>query len=200
MLNDLTRRGFLAGAAAVSATFAAGPAFALTEASARKLVDTVVGEINRVIESGQSDAAVLREFEALFVRYADVNIMAQYALGNDGRSASAAQKRAFADAFKGYIARKYGKRFRDFKGGRVEVKSSRQIKAGYEIKTVAYLRGQSPFDVTFNVSDKSGKDLFFNIYIEGVNLLLTERTEIGAMLDKRKGNIDLLIKDLKASS
>ena len=48
-------------------------------------------------------------------------------------------------------------------------------------------------------SDKSGKNLFFNIIIEGVNMLASERTEVGAMLDKRKGNLDALIQDLKSA-
>ena len=196
MSYSVSRRGFIAGTFA-TALIGASPAAALSESDARKLVDRVVADINKVIESGKSDAAILRDFEQLFVRYADVNIMAQYALGNDGRSASSAQKRAFADAFKGYIARKYGKRFRDFIGGRVEVQSARAIKAGYEIKTTVYLRGQSPYEVAFHVSDRSGQDKFFNIYIEGVNLLLTERTEIGSMLDKRGGNINALISDLQ---
>lgn len=196
MLSNLDRRSFFLSAAAFS-LLTASPAFALTEDGARKLVDQVVADIDRVISSGKSDTAVLREFEKLFVRYADVNIMAQYALGADGRSASASQKRAFNDAFTGYIARKYGKQFRDFVGGRVEVQSARQIKAGYEIKTLAYLRGDGPFEVAFHVSDKSGRDKFFNIYIEGVNLLLTERNEIGSMLDSRGGDLNALIADLK---
>ena len=194
----ITRRSFvLAGLAALSL----GPvrAQALTENDARKLVDDVVADIQRVINSGASDAAVLREFEKIFVQYADVNIMAQYALGNDGRSASPAQKRAFAEAFKGYIARKYGKRFRDFIGGRVEVESVAAIRAGYEVKTKAYLRGQSPFEVNFHVSNRSGSDKFFNIYIEGVNLLLTERTEIGSMLDRRGGDINAVVADLRTA-
>ncbi|MEC7257936.1 MAG: ABC transporter substrate-binding protein, partial [Pseudomonadota bacterium] len=99
-------------------------------------------------------------------------------------------------AFQGYIANKYGRRFREFIGGKVEVTSARQIKNGYEIRSTAKLQGQAPFDVTFLVSDKSGRDLFYNMFIEGVNLLLTERTEIGAMLDRRKGNIDQLIADI----
>jgi phospholipid transport system substrate-binding protein len=196
MHSNHNRRFFLAAAASFATVLTANPAFAMTESAARNLIDNVVADINKVIDSGKSDAAILKDLENLFGRYADVDIMAQYALGADGRSASAAQKRAFNKAFRGYITRKYGKRFRDFVGGRIEVQSARAIKSGYEIRTVAYLRGQSPFDVTFNVSDKSGRDQFFNIYIEGVNLLLTERTEIGAMLDKRKGNIDLLIQDL----
>ena len=192
---SMNRRGFLLGTLAMAGTTAA-PAWALTERGARQLVDRVIEDINKVIASGKSDAAILRDFERLFQRYADVNIMAQYALGNDGRSASNAQKRAFSDAFSGYISRKYGRRFRDFIGGRVEVESARAIRSGYEIKTTVYLQGQNPYEVAFHVSDRSGQDKFFNIYIEGVNLLLTERTEIGAMLDKRGGDINALIRDL----
>lgn len=193
----LHRRGFVFASLA-TAGMLASPVLAMTEAGARALVDKVVADINGVIASGKSDAAILNDFEGLFARYADVDIMAQYALGNDGRTASAAQKRAFTDAFKTYIARKYGKRFRDFIGGRVEVVSARPIRSGYEIKTTVYLRGQNPYEVAFHVSDRSGRDKFFNIYIEGVNLLLTERTEIGAMLDQRGGNLNELISDLKS--
>lgn len=197
----LYRRSFLTSALA-GAGMALMPRFgwALTEDSARKLVDSIVAEINRVIASGKSESAMIRDFEKLFVRYADVPIMARYALGVDARRASKSQLRSFTRAFQSYIASKYGRRFREFIGGRVEVKSARKIKSGYEIRSTAYLQGQSPFEVTFLVSDKSGKDLFFNMFIEGVNLLLTERTEIGAMLDRRKGNIDQLIADLKQLS
>ena len=176
------------------------PLLALSESRARALIDKVIGEINEVIASNSSEAAKIRDFERIFVRYADVPIMARYVLGVDGRSASAAQMRAFTQAFQGYIANKYGRRFREFVGGEITFRSARKIKAGYEIRTTANLRGQAPFEVTFLVSDKSGKDLFFNMFIEGVNMLLTERTEIGAMLDKRGGNLDQLISDLSRMS
>ncbi len=105
--------------------------------------------------------------------------------------------REFTKAFQGYISRKYGRRFREFIGGEVTVKNARKIKAGYEVRSSVKLRGEAPFEVTFLVSDKSGRDKFYNMFIEGVNLLLTERTEIGAMLDARNGNLDQLINDLK---
>ena len=196
MLNNITRRTFVALASS-SVAIAATPSWALTQGEARKLVDSLVAKINSVIGSGKSEAAMIKEFQGIFRRYADVPIMAQYALGVDGRRASASQKRAFGKTFEIYIARKYGKRFREFVGGKVEVKSSRKINAGYEVKTKASLRGSAPFEVTFLVSSKSGKDLFFNMFIEGVNLLLTERTEIGALLDRNGGNFDKMIADLK---
>lgn len=195
-----SRRFFLSTACAGLAALALPlPAFALTEARAASLVNEVVTEINRVIASGKSESAMIRDFEKLFVRYGDVPIMARYALGPDARTASPAQLKSFTQAFQGYISRKYGKRFREFIGGEVTVKTARKIKAGYEVKTSVKLQGQAPFDVTFLVSDKSGKDKFFNMFIEGVNLLLTERTEIGSMLDRRKGDLNALIRDLASA-
>jgi phospholipid transport system substrate-binding protein len=173
------------------------PALAFSAADARALVDRLVADINRVIGSGKSELAMIRDFEKLFIKYADVPIMARYALGVDGRRASKSQMRAFTKAFQTYISRKYGRRFREFIGGELEVKSTRKIKTGFEVKSTALLRGEAPFEVTFLVSDKSGSGRFYNMFIEGVNMLLTERTEIGAMLDRRKGNIDQLIADLK---
>jgi len=199
MINNITRRTFVAmgsSCVAVSAT----PSWALSQGAALKLVDSLLAQINSVIESGKSETAIIKEFQIIFRQYADVPIMAQYALGVDGRRASVRQKRAFGKAFEVYITRKYGKRFREFVGGKIEVKSSRKINAGYEVKTKATLRGSPPFEVTFLISSKSGKNLFFNMLVEGVNLLLTERTEIGALLDRHGGDFDKMISDLKKSS
>lgn len=173
------------------------PAMALTTGRAKALVDNLVGEINRVIASGKSERAMYAEFERIFKRYSDVPTIAAYALGVDGRRASSAQKRAFQTVFTSYISRKYGARFREFIGGKIEVNGVRQVKSFYEVNCTAHLRGEAPFALDFMVSDRSGRDLFFNMKIEGVNLLLTERTEIGSMIDRRGGNIDAMIEDLK---
>lgn len=189
------RRKFLAGACAVAALLPL-PVLALTQSQARGLVDALVADINKVIASGKSENAMIRDFERIFDRYADVPIMARYTLGVDARRASSSQLKAFAGAFQGYIARKYGRRFREFIGGRLEYKSARKIRNGFEVRTVAYLKGQAPFEVTFLVSDKSGRNLFYNMFIEGVNMLLTERTEIQALLDQRGGDLNRLTRDL----
>jgi len=64
------------------------------------------------------------------------------------------------------------------------------------VVTVTELRGSAPFDVAFRVSDRSGRNLFFDIIVEGISLLSSERVEIGALLDARKGNIAKLTRDL----
>lgn len=179
---------------------AATPALALSEAGARQLVDRLVADINRVISSGKPEQAMLRDFEGIFARYADVPTIARYTLGVEARRATPAQLRSYTTVFQRYVSLKYGRRFREFIGGRIEVNEARAVKSFIEVKTTAHLRGEAPFDVTFLISDRSGSDKFFNMFIEGVNMLLTERAEIGAMLDRRRGDIDALIAELGASS
>lgn len=198
MPSNLSRRAFSAlGLGLAAASLMPGDAQALNVDEARALIDKLIGEINGVINSGASESAMFKSFEAIFARYADEGYIAASALGPAGKKASAAQKQAFASAFKRYIAVKYGKRFREFIGGKIEVVDARAIKSFYEVITVARLRGQEPFDLRFHVSDKSGKLLFFNMIIEGVNMMAAESTEIRAMLDKRRGNMDQMIEDLK---
>lgn len=198
MISNLSRRSFLsAGTAACAAALLPVRAFALNNAEAEVLVGKVVTDINRVIASGKSLNAMIADFESIFRKYADVNVIAYSTLGADARRMSAAQKKAFVQAFRGYIGRKYGKRFKEFEGGRIEVKGTRKVKSWHEVKSIAYLKGEAPFEVLFLVSDRSGKDLFFDMVIEGVSLRLSERTEIGSMLDRRNGDIDALIADLR---
>jgi phospholipid transport system substrate-binding protein len=192
------RRAVLLGAAAAFVLLRPAPAAAFTIEDARRLIDTVVADVNRIIASGAPEAALLREFEALFARYADVPTIARSALGPAARTASAAELRDFTEAFRGYIARKYGRRFREFIGGAIEVTDARPVRSFFEVVSVARLRGREPFDLRWHVSDRGGRPMFFNIIIEGVNMLAAERTEIQAMLDRRRGNIPALAADLRA--
>lgn len=198
MQNKLSRRTVIQTALALP--FMASPmaAFAQTEDASKALVQKFLTELETAIETRQSDTKLLTAFEAIFDRYADVPTIARYCLGADARRASPAQLNAYTRAFSRYLAQKYGQRFNEFQGAKIEINGARKVKSFIEVKTTAYLRGQTPFEVAFLVSDKSGQTRFFNLFVEGVNMLLTERAEIGAMLDRNKGNLDALIADLNA--
>lgn len=198
MMTQLNRRTFLATSAAAGAmTLAPQSVLALSNGEARTLVDRAVADINSVIGSGQSEARMIQRFGGIFEDYADTAYIAAFALGNDRRSASASQIRNFTAAYNVYVSSKYGRRFREFEGGQIQVQDARPVNNYIEVETRAVLRGQSPFRVDFHVSDRPGRPVFFNLIIEGVNMLLSERTEIGAKLDRHGGNLDALIADLR---
>lgn len=189
------RRVFLTG---VTASLLPLPAFATTTASAQQLVSGLVGEVNAVIASGASESSMIQSFAGIFDRYSDVPTIARYCLGADARSASASELSAYTTAFRSYIAAKYGRRFREFVGGEIQVVGAAPVKSWIEVETSVVLRGRQPFQMDWHVSDRSGRDAFFNFIIEGVNMLLTERAEIGAMLDREGRSIAGLINRMNA--
>jgi phospholipid transport system substrate-binding protein len=193
-----TRRATLATlAGSVISTVLPGTTWALTSSEARSLVDKLTAEVMRVINSGVTGEPMYREFEKIFAKYADVRVIARRTLGVEWKLASSSQQTAYVAAFRGYMARKYGKRFKEFIGSEIIVTGARKEKSFYVVDSTVKLAGSSPFEVNWLVSDRSGKDLMFNLIIEGINMLLSEREEIGLMLDKNGGNLDKLVSELK---
>ena len=194
----LTRRAFGAGLAAGTGFLAfAHPVRALTVDQARALIDQAISEVNAIINSGRSETQMYGDFERIFATYADVAAIARSSLGTAAKTASAAQIADFTKAYQGYISRKYGRRFREFIGGKIEVIDAKPYKSYYEVISTATLQGQAPFDLRWWVGDKSGRQLFFNIIIEGVNMLASERTEVGSLLDANGGDVSRLTAVLK---
>lgn len=191
-----SRRFFLA--ASICAVLRPDVAVSSQQDAAVKVVDKAVSDINQIINSGDTERKMLRSFEKVFNTYADVPTIAKYALGRDVRTASALQINDYTKAFSTYFATKYGKRFREFIGGTIEIVSVEKVKKYYLVNTIAHMPAYQPFDVDFLVSDQKGRPLIFNLIIEGVNMLLAERQEIGALLDRNSGKIDTLIGDLKS--
>ncbi|MCP5072545.1 MAG: ABC transporter substrate-binding protein [Rhodobacteraceae bacterium] len=196
--NLINRRLVLSSLAALLATpLLSGSARALTKSEAESLISQLSKEIFTVINSGKSESAMYRDFEKIFVRYADVPIIARSSLGVARRSASPAQMKSYTSAFQGYVSRKYGKRFREFIGATIDVKRARKTKRGYLVTTNVTFVGNPPFIVEWQVSDASGKKKMFDLIIEGISMLTLERQEIGNMLDRRGGDLNKLISHLK---
>jgi len=198
----LSRRTLLAsGAGFCAVTFIPSYALAITEKSSIDLINKVVADVLSIINSGKSEANMLRDFNSIFVNYGDVALIAKTALGAPGRTASSSQLAAYIKAFEGYISRKYGRQFRTFEGAVVSIVSTRDAGSnkGFLVKTMVDNSRQAPFEVEYWVVDRSGRPKFFDLRIEGISLISTERTEIGATLESLGGNIDRLIAKLNAS-
>ncbi|MEL6641119.1 MAG: ABC transporter substrate-binding protein [Pseudomonadota bacterium] len=188
-MTTMNRRQMIAAAACAALPVRAN---ALSMETSQAMVTSLVTEVNAVIASGKSEAAMISDFAELFDKYSDVPTIARYCLGADARSASNAQIRTYTAAFRNYIASKYGRRFREFVGGEITVEGAEAVKSWIEVETTVSLRGRSPLRMDFHVSDRSGSHKFFNFIIEGVNMLLTERAEIGAILDSEGRDIDAM--------
>ena len=194
------RRTFLGGmAASFALSVVPGAAFALTKADAEKLIRRLSDDIFKVINSGKSDSAMYNDFDRVLGKYAAINAISRTVLGPPWRTATPAQQTAYIKAFRGYLSRKYGKRFREFIGSQIKVVSAKKVKSGVLVKSVVKFKGSAPFVVEWQVFERNGKQQMFDLYIEGISMIKSEREEVGSMLDRSGGKIDKLIARLNAT-
>ncbi len=174
------------------------PAVALNTSQAEELILKVTNEVQSVINSGKSENAMIQQFEGIFERYANVRAIAGTVLGPPWRSASDADKSAYVAAFKGYLSRKYGKQFREFKGAKIQVTTSKDFgRKGIFVQSMISTSKWAPFPVEWHVVERNGKLEFFDLSIEGVKLISTERTEVRALLNANGGSVGKLAQALK---
>jgi len=198
--NSTSRRIFLGGmtTTVALATFSTS-GFALSKQEAETLIGHLSDDIFNVINSGKTGNALYRDFDRVLGKYAAINAIARTVLGPPWRSATPAQQKTYTAAFRGYLSRKYGKRFREFIGSEIKVVSAKNVKSGVLVKSVVKFSGSAPFSVDWQVFERGGKQQMFDLYIEGISMIKSERSEVGSMLDRSGGNIDKLIKKLNAS-
>lgn len=173
------------------------PAFATSKGKAIELVERLVSEISLMINSVETEMELTSTFERIVAKYADMNVISRSTLGPRARGATESELKTFKKAFQGYFARKYSKQFQGFSGRQIILKDTKNRGKFFEVGASIVVDGSSNIDVNFRVSDRSGEPRFFDIILEGISLLSSERVEIGALLDKRQGDIGLLSKDIE---
>jgi phospholipid transport system substrate-binding protein len=196
-LNRRAVLGLILAGVAVLALPSLGQA--QSTAQAQQLVQQISTEVTALVNSGRSEAQMYAEFERVLARYGDMPAVAAASLGPPWRSASASQRQAYVAAFQTYLARKYGRQFREYRNARIEVTGARDAgNAGVLVNTRVLRPGQETIAVDWQISARSGSPKAVNLIIEGVSMLANERAEIGAMLEASRGSIEGLIQRMQA--
>ena len=197
--NNKTRRFVMMSFLGIVGLYAS-PVFAFKKSDAEKLIKNLTNDVLSVVNEQKSEDIMFSRFEEIFSKYADVPLIARKALGPTWRGASKAQRSAYVSAFRGYMARYYGKRFEEFLGSEIIVSNSRKTSGGFLVGSNIILKDGSSYQAQWHVIDARGKYLMYNLFLEGVSVLSDVRVQIGSMLDKRAGSIDRLIEHLNSKS
>jgi phospholipid transport system substrate-binding protein len=197
--NNKTRRFVMMSFLGIAGLYAS-PVFAFKKSDAEKLIENLTNDVLGAVNEQKSEDIMFSRFEEIFSKYADVPLIARKALGPTWRGASKAQRSAYVSAFRGYMARYYGKRFEEFLGSEIIVSNSRKTSGGFLVGSNIILKDGSSYQAQWHVIDARGKYLMYNLFLEGVSVLSDVRVQIGSMLDKRAGSIDRLIEHLNSKS
>ena len=190
----------LAGAAALP--LAPRPAAALSAGQAESFVKELIAEVTALLESGGAAQAQMAGFRRLFARRAATPQIVRFVMGVAWRDMSAPQQAAMQDAFLDYVARVYGDLLQEYKGQTIEVRKVQDFgRKGVLVISVAKGQGVEDVAVEWLVSDRAGNGpQLIDVTIEGLSMLQSQRQEFAAMLERRGGDVDRLIADLKSGN
>lgn len=197
----INRRQIMGGSLVVGLFSFAAPALALTEADATSLVQKTIDDLKALLREPGTGRSRAEQLRAIMEERANVPLLARFVAGRTWRDMSDDQKARFTAAYSKFLAITYSRRFDEYSGD-PNINLGRTIDAGrkgYLVQSPITPASGPDIAVEWLVSDRGGRVEIVDIVIEGISMAATQRDEIGAMIDKRGGDVEALIADLKAA-
>jgi phospholipid transport system substrate-binding protein len=139
-----------------------------------------------------------QQLEGLLDADFDVPRIAGFVLGRHWQQASDTERQQFIAVFRDFMVRTYSQRFTEYKEDSFRVVSQREESP---TSTVVYTEiGQSasgqPIKLEWRVADRDGYKIV-DMSVAGVSMVLTEREEFAAVLQRNGGDLSSLIRQLR---
>ena len=174
------------------------PALAMSRDEAIRYVEATVEEVRKVLTKAAGGPVSASDLRRVMVERSNMAQIARFCAGRSWRDMSDDQQKRYVDAFSHYISVTYARRFNDFSGTPTITigRTTDAGRKGYLVESPIQMPDGKRYLVEWLVSDRGGAVEVVDLVIERVSLAATQRDEIGAMLDKRGGDVDALIKAL----
>ena len=133
----------------------------------------------------------------------DLPLIGRYALGRYWRRATSVQRREYVKLFEDFIVMTYVARLGEYSGETLRVVSSRPDNQDTIVTSEILLEGRPSVRVDWRVrnSDSDGSaSKIIDVIVEGISMLLTQRDEFGAVIQRSGGNVEGLLLRLREKS
>ena len=136
----------------------------------------------------------LARFRQLFQADFDGAEIARFVLGRYWRSASEEERQEFLKLFEDYVVYVYGTRLSDFNGETFRVRGSRTDGNGTIVSTDVFSPGATaPIKMDWRLIAENGGFKITDVIIEGISLLVTQRSEFASVIQRHGGQVGGLL-------
>lgn len=164
--------------------------------NARIFVQDMTDEGIGIIESKSED--IQKQFRVMLERNFDMPYIARFAMGRYWRTMDKQQQKQYTALFEDMIVDVYSKRFSEYNGERVTIKSARADgKYDVLVKTKIESNDSADIFVDWRVRDRKGRLKVIDIMVEGVSMALTQRAEFSSVIQRGGGDVNVLIANLE---
>lgn len=181
----------------VAALICVAPAMASEKAAEQFAVELAENAVSILEDTNLSETGKQNALEGLFAKSIDFDWVARFVLGKHWRTAEDAQRKAYAKSYKQFIVTNFTQRLGEYSGQDYVVKQVRaEGEPGEYLLTMELKNSNEPaVFLDYRLRKQGSQFKIFDIIIEGVSLITTQRTEFNSVVD-RKG-LDFLISALE---
>ncbi len=168
---------------------------------AGEFVETLADDaITNLTGDGLSDAQREEKLRGILRSYFDVNSIGKWVLGRHWRKANAAARAEYLRLFEDLIVNTYALRFKSYSDEKIKLTGIASRGQTAVVKSVIERGDQQSVRVDWRVTYPDGQYKIFDIVVEGVSMIQTQRSEFSSVIRRNGGKISGLIATLKDKS
>ncbi|MDP6705020.1 MAG: ABC transporter substrate-binding protein [Alphaproteobacteria bacterium] len=180
---------------------AAWPASVIEPGQASAFIEKLGNEAINALAPSDVDRKVREaRFQNLLDKGFAIKAIAKFVLGRHWRKADESQREQYLAVFEQLIVKSYTLRFEKYAGETFRVKSERADgKRGRMVETEIAREGAPPLVVQWRIrKSKSDASLkIVDVMVEGVSMVITQRSEFNAVIQRNGAGVDGLIRELE---
>ena len=163
-------------------------------ADANLSMNQLWGQTVEVLSKKVPRAERLARFRQLYLADFDGPGIARFVLGRYWRIASEQEQQEFLKLFEDYVVFVYGTRLSNFNGETFNVRGSRTDESGTIVSTDIFSpNGDAPIKVDWRLITNHGSFKINDVIIEGVSMLVTQRSEFASVIQRHGGQVGELL-------
>lgn len=203
------RRAVLCGLTGLAANFAvvaAWPTAAATadgDEAARLISELADKTIDIISDESLSRTARADRLRDVINRGFDTDAIGRFVLGRHWQSADAAQRKEFIRLFRDYTALSYARRFEAYAGQKLAITGTRDIGNengnGHRVLVQSEIKNAEggPVKIDWRLRHDAEGWRIYDVIVEGVSMVLTQRSEFASVIDRNGGKLQPLIDQIK---
>ncbi|MDX1974707.1 MAG: ABC transporter substrate-binding protein [Rickettsiales bacterium] len=192
---------FVSALCAACALFS-GAAYATSADDASAYIQKVANQtLDTIANQKLNKTSRQAKLEKIFSDNVDTAWVGRFVMGAHWRKATDDQKKRYLSAYDTFIVRHYAVRFTEYTGGKFKITGAHdegndEYTVSMEIQ--ASENAQEPILLDYRLRKEKAGFRIFDIIIEGVSMITTQRAEFGTVLNEK--GIDQLISQLETKS
>lgn len=180
----------------LAAVLAAGVAFApIAQAAPSKEAEAFISGLANAALKDLSDKLpepeLEKRFKALLDKNFDMARISRFVLGRYWNAATEKERQDFQNLFEAYVVRAYSIRFSEYSGETVKVTGSRSDSPENVVvaSQITQPDNAPPVKVDWIVRKDSGDFHIADVSVDGVSMVLTQKQEFAAVIERNGGGV-----------